>query len=174
MPSKGRSEWNKDYYEKNADDILYRKRSLWKEAKTIKCKCGDRAQYKDTTTARNRHFKSLNHKVWVKKQEIFELMTTRMKYSQLEAEERVEERLFNKKARTPRNQLEILISYKLACIKGLDNYNKPKQPEPENVVVEKTAPINLYGSTEKPYIPPSASFDPLDLMGKSNNDIDGV
>ena len=164
MPSKGKSVWNKDYYEKNSEDILYRKRVLWKEAKTINCKCGEHARYKDTTTARNRHFKTLNHKVWVKKQEIYDLMTTRMNYSQPRAEEMVEERLFNKRARTTRHQFEILMDYKLACISGCELKDKPIEPEPiKNVVVE-----------EKPYIPPSASFDPLALMGKSNNDIEGV
>tara|TARA_R100001198_G_scaffold55115_1_gene31240 strand:+ start:1398 stop:1928 length:531 start_codon:yes stop_codon:yes gene_type:complete len=176
MPSKGKSEWNKNYYAKNADEILYRKRSLWKEAKTIKCKCGDRAQYKDTTSARNQHFKTLTHKIWEKKQEIINLMMTHksIKRSQLHAENFIVARLEKKRARTLQDQFDELCNLLMECIDGIDNYNKPKQAEPVNVVVEEKAPINLYGSTEKPYIPPSAEFDPLALMGKSVSDIEGL
>ena len=173
MPSKGRSVWNKDYYAKNADEILYRKRSLWKESATIKCECGDRAQYKDNNSSRNQHFKTITHKIWAKKQEIINLMTThhKIKRSQLYAENFIAVRLEKTRARTLKDQFNVLCKLLMECINGID---KPKNPEPENVVVEKTAPINLYGSTEKPYIPPSADFDPLALMGKSNSDIDGV
>ena len=173
MPSKGKSVWNNDYYAKNADDILYRKRSLYNEAKTIDCECGKYARYKDTTSARNQHFKTLTHKIWAKKQEIINLMTQKpINYSLVKAENFIVVRLEKKRARTQKEQFNVLCNLLMECINGIDN---PKQPEPiKNVVVEKTAPINLYGSTEKPYIPPSASFDPLDLMGKSNNDIDGV
>ena len=172
MPSKGRSVWNKDYYAKNADEILYRKRIEWKEAKTIDCKCGEFARYKDTTSARNQHFKTGTHKIWAKKQEIIKLMTQKpINYSLVKAENFIVVRLDKTRARTQKDQFNVLCKLLMECINGID---KPKKPEPINVVVEKTAPINLYGSTEKPYIPPSADFDPLALMGKSNSDIEGL
>ena len=39
MPSKGRGEWNKTYYKENYDDILYKRKVEYKEAKTIPCPC---------------------------------------------------------------------------------------------------------------------------------------
>ena len=176
MPSKGKSVWNADYYAKNADDILYRKRSLYNEAKTIDCECGKYARYKDTTSARNQHFKTLTHKIWAKKQEIINLMTTHksIKRSQLDAENFIVVRLEKKRARTQKDQFKVLCNLLMECINGIDNPIKVKKPEPVNVVVEEKAPINLYGSTEKPYNPPSAEFDPLALMGKSVSDIEGL
>ena len=175
MPSKGKSVWNADYYAKNADEILYRKRLDWKEAKTINCKCGEFARYKDTTSARNQHFKTGTHKIWAKKQEIINLMTQKpINYSLVKAENFIVVRLEKKRARTQKDQFKVLCNLLMECINGIDNPIKVKKPEPVNVVVEEKAPINLYGSTEKPYIPPSASFDPLALMGKSISDIEGL
>ena len=175
MPSKGKSVWNNDYYAKNADDILHRKRSLYYEAKTIKCECGEFARYKDITSARNQHFKTLTHKIWEKKKEIINLMTQKpINYSLVKAENFIVVRLEKKRARTQKDQFKVLCNLLMECINGIDNPIKVKKPEPVNVVVEEKAPINLYGSAEKPYIPPSAEFDPLALMGKSISDIEGV
>ena len=167
MPSKGRAEWNAEYYAKNCDDILYRKKQERKNVKTIKCKCGDRAQYQDTNSSRNAHFRTNGHKVWEMKQEICAMLTGSFNYSQIKAEQSVVDRLYKKNAKTTKDKLTALMKYKMDCVDGIDNINNPKKPEPENEVIEEQRP-------EKPYIPPSADFDPLALMGKSNNDIEGV
>ena len=176
MP-KSRAEINAEYYAKNADDILYRKKQERKNEKTIKCKCGDRAQYKDNNSSRNAHFRTQGHKIWEMKQEIIVLLTGFFKYSQVKAEQLIEDRLYKKKAFTSKDILIALMKYKMDCVDGIDNYNKPKKPEPKNEVVEETretTPINLYGSTQKEYTPPSASFDVMDLMGSANSDMEGL
>ena len=170
MPSKGRAEWNKTYYAENCDDILYKRKVDYKKAKTIPCPCGEYSRYKDTSSARNAHFKTLTHKVWEKKQYICEMMTKQGNYSQLKAENFIEERFEEKRARSLKEQMKILLTIITECVDAIDGKNKPKKPEPVNVVVEEEKPIE----EDKPYVPPSASFDPLDLMGTSNSDIDGV
>jgi hypothetical protein len=170
MPSKGRAEWNKTYYAENCDDILYRKKVNYKKAETIKCKCGDRSQYKDIASSRNAHFKTLTHKVWEKKQDIYGMMTKQLNHSQLKAEKFIEERLEKKRARTPKDEMKVLLTIINECVDAIDGKNKPKKPEPVNVVVEEEKPIE----EDKPYVPPSASFDPLALMGTANSDMDGL
>ena len=111
------------------------------------------------------------------KQEIIALLTGFFKNSQVKAEQLIEDRLYKKKAHTSKDILIALMKYKMDCVDGIDNYNKPKKPEPKNEVVEETretTPINLYGSTEKEYTPPSASFDVMDLMGSSISDMEGL
>ena len=170
MPSKGRAEWNKTYYEKNCEDILHRKKVDFKKAETIKCKCAEFAHYKDVSSSRNRHFKTLTHKVWEKKQDICGMMTKQLKHSQLKAEKFIEERLEAKRARTPKEQMKVLLTIINECVDAIDGKNKPKKPEPVNVVVEEIKSIE----EDKPYVPPSASFDPLDLMGCANDDMEGL
>ena len=170
MPSKGRAEWNKTYYEKNCEDILHRKKVDFKKAETIKCKCAEFAHYKDVSSSRNRHFKTLTHKVWEKKQDICGMMTKQLKHSQLKAERFIEERLEKKRARTPKDEMKVLLTIINECVDAIDGKNKPKKPEPVNVVVEEIKSIE----EDKPYVPPSASFDPLDLMGTSNSDFEGL
>tara|TARA_R100000541_G_scaffold6558_1_gene14157 strand:- start:74 stop:595 length:522 start_codon:yes stop_codon:yes gene_type:complete len=173
MPRKSREEYNKEYYAKNCDDILYRAKELRKDEKTIKCKCSEYGRYKDNTSARNAHFKTTSHRIWLKKQEIYELMTKQLNYSQLKAEAYVEDRLDKKKAKTPKDQLEVLKKYKMACIDGIQ-LKLDEENDPSNKVIVLEVEETQVAPTEKPYIPPSASFDPLALMGKSNNDIEGV
>ena len=167
MPSKGRAEWNKTYYEKNCEDILHRKKVDFKKAETIKCKCAEFAHYKDVSSSRNRHFKTLTHKVWEKKQDICGMMTKQLKHSQLKAERFIEERLEKKRARTPKDEMKVLLTIINECVDAIDGKNKPKKPEPVNVVVKEVKPIE----EDKPYVPP---FDPLDLMGTSNSDMEGL
>ena len=170
MPSKGRGEWNKTYYKENYDDILYKRKVEYKEAKTIPCPCGKYSRYKDTSSRRNAHFKTLTHKVWEKKQDICGMMTKQLKHSQLKAEKFIEERLEAKRARTPKEQMKVLLTIINECVDAIDGKNKPKKPEPVNVVVKEIKSIE----EDKPYVPPSASFDPLDLMGTSNSDFEGL
>ena len=170
MPSKGKGVWNKTYYEKNCEDILHRKKMDYRKAETIKCKCGEYSRYKDTSSSRNAHFRTLTHKLWEKKQYICEMMTKQLNHTQLKAENFIEERLEKKRARTPKDQMKVLLTIINECVDAIDGKDKPKKPEPVNVVVKEIKPIE----EDKPYVPPSASFDPLDLMGTSNSDIDGV
>jgi len=161
MGSKGKSEWNKTYYAENCEDILYRRRAAWKASPTIKCPCGERAQYKDNTTSRNRHFKTAGHIIWVKKQKIIEIMTGKeINNSKAFAEQFIVERLERKKARTNKDIMVQLNKLTMEAINGIDNKPKPKpkaaaEPEPE----EEEEPFD----PSVPHVPPSADFDPLSL-----------
>ena len=166
MPSKGRSEWNKTYYQDNYDDILYKKKVNYNKAETIFCPCGECARYKNTASARNAHFKTQTHRIYEKRQDICRLMTGQLKYSQLKAENFIEERLEKKRARTPKDQMPVLLTLMNECVDAIDNKDKPTNPEPINVVITETKPIE----EAKPHVPPSAAFDPLSMMGTSNGD----
>jgi len=161
MPSKGRAEYNKEYYAKNCDDILYRRKCEWKDAPKIRCKCAEFAHYKDTKGDKARHFKTKKHRIWEKKQDIIRLMTgKKINKSQQYAEEFIERRLETKKARTPQEQLDVLYRLVTECINAIDGKPKPKpNPEPLNVIVEEPKEV-----VEHPvHIPPSAAFDPMSL-----------
>lgn len=168
MGSKGKSEWNKTYYAENCEDILYRRRAAWKASPTIKCPCGERAQYKDNTSSRNAHFKTGGHKIWLKKKRIIELMTGKdLKHSQAYAEQFIEDRLAKVKAKSAHAVHKEIILLNLniivmECISAIDNNGKPKpkpkaaaEPEPE----EEEEPFD----PSVPHVPPSADFDPLSL-----------
>jgi len=163
MPSKGRAEYNKEYYAKNCDDILYRRKCEWKDAPKIRCKCAEFAHYKDTKGDKARHFKTKKHRVWEKKQEIIRLMTENnavFKRSQQSAEGFIEYQLEKAKARNPQEQLDVLYKLVNKCIDAIDGKPKPKpNPEPLNVIVEEPKEV-----VEHPvHIPPSAAFDPMSL-----------
>ena len=163
MPSKGKEVWNKNYYGKNADDILYNRKVNYKNAETISCPCGEFARYKDTTSARTKHFNTLIHKIYEKKQEIAEIMNRQLKYSKQKADAFIDERLEKKRARTNKDVFNTLMRLKMECIEVID---KPTKPETINVVITETKPIE----EAKPHVPPSAAFDPLSMMGTSNGD----
>jgi hypothetical protein len=165
MPSKGRSEWNKTYYSKNAEDICYKRRLEWKEAKTIDCPCGEFSRYKDTTSARNAHFKTLTHRVWEREKDVFKFMG-QCGYSQEKAKEFITERYRKKMTRTKQDQLIQLNKIVNECIAAIDGKGKSKpkpkpEPKPLNVVVEEPKP-------DEPHIPPSAAFDPMSLASSSD------
>ena len=162
MPSKGKAEYNKEYYANNAEDICYRKKVQWKEAKTIRCRCSEFARYKDTTSSRNAHFKTATHRIWEKKQKIYDLMTKNGN-SQAKAEQYVLERLERKRARTSQDVINLLNKITNQIIDEIDRLNDDDnviraepEPETENVVLEEHNP-------DVPHIPPSAAFDPMSL-----------
>ena len=160
MPSKGRSEWNKTYYAKNCEDICYKKKLQFKEAKTISCPCAEFSRYKDTTSARNAHLKTLTHRIWEREKDVFKFMG-QCGYSQEKAKEFIAERYRKKMTRTKQDQLIQLNKIVKECIAALENKGKPKpkpKPEPLNVVLEETPTEEC-----EPHIPPSAAFDPMSL-----------
>jgi len=177
MPSKGRAEWNAEYYAKNCDDILYRKKQERKNEKVIECKCGIHARYKDNSSARGAHFRTQGHRVWEMKKDICILLTGSAGHTQQKAEYMIEKKLQDKNAISTKEKLAALMNYKMNCIDSIDNHKKPKKPKPIDEVVEEerqTTPPNLYGSTQKEYVPPSADFDVMSLMGTSNSDMEGI
>jgi len=168
MPSMTKKEYNKKYYAENCDDILYKRRSEWKPSPTIKCPCGERAQYKDNTSSRNAHFKTGGHRIWLKKKRIVDLMTGNiLKHSQAYAEQFIEDRLAKVKAKSAHAVHKEIILLNLniivmECISAIDNNGKPK-PKPKAAAEPEPEPEPEPFDPEVPHVPPSADFDPLSL-----------
>ena len=145
MPSEGRAKYNNTYYIANADDISYNNKLARRDAKTIICGCG--SSIKDYSSSKSVHKKTNKHQIYEITMDIIE--TVADKYKAII-------KLRNKARRL--------------LVEGMDEKPKPvvkEKPKPVENVVISTEPVT-------PHNPPSATFDPLSMMGTSNGDIDGL
>ena len=68
MPSKGKSEWNREYYDAHREELAYQAKIKRRDAKLFKCGCG--ACVKDYSSNKANHRRSQNHQLWAIKEEL--------------------------------------------------------------------------------------------------------
>tara|TARA_R110001606_G_scaffold369156_1_gene525102 strand:+ start:176 stop:859 length:684 start_codon:yes stop_codon:yes gene_type:complete len=185
MPSQGKAAWNKEYYKKNADDILYRAKQERKVAKRIPCPCKEYGYYKDTKACKRVHFKTQVHQLYERKMRCVKILTNDFNYPQHKAEKRVDREIQKKCGLEYVGKVALKnltnFEYELrdTYIKHLENENKPKPPVDKNIVLEKTElesqplqqpvanPLVLLPVTAKNAIIPEydgQGFDPMGLI----------
>mgnify|MGYP003676589230 FL=1 len=185
MPSQGKAAWNKEYYKKNADDILYRAKQERKVAKRIPCPCKEYGYYKDTKACKRVHFKTQVHQLYERKMRCVKILTNDFNYPQHKAEKRVDREIQKKCGLeyVGKVALKNLTNFEYELrdrfVAHLENKNKPKPPVDKNIVIEKTElesqplqqpvanPLTLLPVTEKNAIIPKhdgQGFDPMGLI----------
>ena len=177
MPSEGKAKWNNDYYVANADDIAYNQKLVRRDAKTHICGCG--SSIKDYSSAKSQHKKTDKHQVWEITMDIIDILydgnviSNKAKakvWIRQELEQAVGYRL-ETNAEKYKQIIKLRNKARRLVVERIDKKLKPsvkEKPKPvENVIISIKA--------DTPYIPPSATFDPLDLMGSGAvSDMDGL
>ena len=191
MPSEGKAAWNKEYYKKNADDILYRAKQERKAAKTIFCPCSETSFYKDVKDNKRKHFATLKHRSYEQKLVCVKILTRDFKYKEDEAKLKVDKQITNKCGDTylGKEALKQLVKFEFELrdkfILHKENKDKPndspfKKESPfKNIVMKKEEidaqplqqpianPLILLPVTAKNAIIPEhdgQGFDPLKLI----------
>ena len=182
MPSEGRAAWNKEYYAKNADDILYRAKQSRKVAKTISCPCADYARYKDIPDNKRKHFASKIHQSYKQKMLCVKILTDDFNHTREDALMNVESRAKKKCGAeyTGKAGLNCFIDYEFVLRKQFINHKKNTEaPVTKNIVIEKKEleqqplqppianPLILLPVTQKNAIIPAhdgQGFDPMGLI----------
>jgi len=176
MPSEGKQKWNNDYYVANADDIAYNQKLVRRDAKIIVCGCG--STIKDYSSSKSVHKKTNKHQIWEITMDIIDILYSgnvicdkakAKVWIRQELEQAVGYRL-ETNADKYKQIIKLRNKARRLVVERIDKKLKPpvkEKPKPvENVIISIKA--------DTPHVPPSATFDPLALMGTSNTDMDGL
>ena len=167
MPSQGKAAWNKEYYAKNADDILYRAKQERKVAVKIPCPCKENGYYKNIKSCKRLHFKTHVHQVYERKLRCVKILTDDFNYMPQKSTLRVDKEIQRKCGLeyTSKAAIKCLADYEFKLreqyIAHLENEDKPKD-KPKDTPVTKNIMINKTELEQQPLQPPIAN--PLILL----------